>query len=68
MSRYFVWRYSDDVPYRVYGLRRYFEPEPGDPRCIWRGESYREALEAARAANAEGKAQKAGNGRQLAFQ
>ena len=51
MSKYFVWRLSDDYPYRVYGTRRHVEPWPDDARCIWRGASHRAALDVARNAN-----------------
>jgi len=51
MSKYFVWRYSDDYPYRVYGTRHHVEPKPDDVRCLWRGESHRQALDVARNAN-----------------
>ena len=51
MIQYFVWRYSDDAPYRVYGVRRHVEPPPDDARCLWRGDDYRVALDVAREAN-----------------
>lgn len=51
MNNYFVWRFSKEERYRVYGTKKYFEPTVSDIRCIWRGGSYYEALEIAKQAN-----------------
>jgi hypothetical protein len=51
--RYFVARFVEDQPYRVYGTRNYYAPEQNDVRCIWRGDDASEALQVMKKANEE---------------
>ena len=51
MAKYFVWRASHKEPYRAYRTRNHIQPVDGDPRCIWRGDSLKEAREVAKKAN-----------------
>ena len=51
MPKYFVWRFSSYNPYRAYGIRNHVEPDSNDPRCIWRGDSLKEARDMAKKAN-----------------
>lgn len=49
--KYFVWRFSHPELYRVYSIKKYFEPEKNDRHCIWRGNDYQEGLRIAKEAN-----------------
>ena len=52
-SLYFVWRFSDVDPYRLYGIRRHIMPAADDVRCIWRGDNEDEGIEMMVKANQE---------------
>lgn len=43
--KYFIWRFSDAYPYRLYGTRKHIMPADDDMRCIWRGDNEADALE-----------------------
>ena len=51
MAKYFVWRYDIFHPFRAYGTRNHIEPESDDLRCLWRGDSLKEARKVAKKAN-----------------
>ena len=50
--RYFVWRWSEAHPYRVYSVRRYWISGDELARAIWRGDDYAEGQRIAKEANA----------------
>ena len=50
--RYFVWRFDETEPYRVYSFRRYVSPDVVGA-CIWRGDDYYDGLYVAKLANTE---------------
>ena len=45
MSRYFIWRFTKNEPWRVYGTKHHFMPRVGYGQPVaWEGEDYRDAL------------------------